>query len=81
VDPHHVSRRERRAREDATEADEPTDDDASLDPFDVDDGDEGTAPEHGWLGAIGQMVAALLVVVALIALFIGVAAAFRWLWP
>jgi hypothetical protein len=79
VEPHHVPRRERRSREDATEPDESTDDEGtSSDPF---DGDEGAVPVHGWLGAIGQMAAALLVVVALIALFIGVAAAFRWLWP
>jgi hypothetical protein len=63
-----------------TESDPPTDDDASFDPFAVDD-DEGAAPAHSWLGAIGQMIAALLVVVALVALFVGVAAAVRWLLP
>lgn len=64
-----------------TEADEPIDGEGgSFDSFYLDD-DDDAAPVHGWLGAIGQMVAALLVVVALIALFIAVAAAFRWLWP
>jgi hypothetical protein len=81
VDPHHISRRDRRTREDLTEADEPIDDEGgSFGPFYPDD-DDGAVPVHGWLGAIGQMVAALLVVVALIALFIGVAAALRWVWP
>ena len=65
-----------------TEADEPTDDaDASLDPFDRDDEGESAAPAPTWLGAIGQMIAAVLVVVALVALFIGAAVAFRRLWP
>jgi hypothetical protein len=64
------------------EADEPTDDDeASFDPFDLDDEVESAAPGHSWLGAIGQMIAALLVVVALVALFIGAAVAFRRLSP
>jgi hypothetical protein len=65
-----------------TEADEPSDDaDASLDPFDRDDEGESAAPAPTWLGAIGQMIAAVLVVVALVALFIGAAVAFRRLWP
>jgi len=73
---------ERPAHEDVTEADEPAADaDAPFDPFDQDDEDGSTAPANGWLGAIGQMAAALLVVVALVALFIGAAAAFRWLLP
>jgi hypothetical protein len=64
-----------------TDDDEPTDDDAPLGFFDLDGEDEGPSPAHSWLGAIGQMVAALLVVVALVALFIGAAAALRRLLP
>jgi hypothetical protein len=64
-----------------TEDDEPADDDAPLDPFDLDDEDEKAAPAPSWLGALGQMVAALLVVVALVALFIGAAAVVRRLVP
>jgi len=66
-------------------ADEPTGDDGepldSCDPFHPDDEDEGAAPVPSWLGAIGQMAAALLVVVALVALFIGAAAVLRRLLP
>jgi hypothetical protein len=59
-----------------------TDDaDPSFDPFDLAHEDERAAPVHSWLGAIGQMIAALLVVVALVALLIGAAVAFRWLLP
>ena len=65
-----------------TEADEPSDDaDASLDPFDRDDEGESAAPAPTWLGAIGQMIAAGLVVVVFVALFIGAAVALRRLWP
>jgi hypothetical protein len=63
-----------------TETDEPTDDDAPSDPLDPDDEDVA-APAPGWLGAIGQMIAAVLIVVALVAAFIGAAVAFRRLWP
>ena len=49
--------------------------------FDLDDEDESAAPVHSWLGAMGQMIAALPVVVALVALFIAVAAVLRWLLP
>ena len=63
-----------------TETDEPTDDDAPSDPLDPDDEDEA-APAPSWLGAIGQMIAALAVVVALVAAFIGAAVAFRRLFP
>jgi hypothetical protein len=63
-------------------ADEPVgDDDEPLDPFAPDDEDDSSAPVPGWLGAIGQMTAALLVVVALVALFIGAAAVLRRLLP
>ena len=61
--------------------DEPADDDAPLDPLDLDDGDETEAPSPSWLGALGQMVAALLAVVGLVALFIGAAAVLRRLVP
>jgi hypothetical protein len=59
------------------ETDEPDDDDAPLEPFGLDGGDEAESPVPSWLGAIGQMVAALLVVVALVAAFIGAAAVLR----
>jgi hypothetical protein len=73
---------ERPAHGEPTEADEPAEDaDAPFDLFDLDDEDGSAAPVHSWLGAIGQMIAALLVVVALVALFVGVAVAFRRLWP
>lgn len=81
-DYHHVLVAERPAHEDAPEADEPTHDaDLSFGSFDIDDEDESAAPGHSWLGAMGQMIAALLVVVAFVALFIGAAVAFRWLVP
>ena len=64
-----------------TEGDEPTDDEAPLDSFDLDDEDESAPPAPTWLGAIGQMIAALLTVVALVALFIGAAAVLRRLLP
>jgi hypothetical protein len=73
---------ERPAHEELTEADDPAGDaGAPFDLFDEDDGDGSAAPVPGWLGAIAQMIAALLVVVALVGLFIGAAVAFRWLWP
>ena len=59
----------------------PADDDTPLDPFGPDDEDETAVPAPSWLGALGQMIAALLVVVALVALFIGAAAALRRLLP
>lgn len=62
-----------------TDADEPSDDvDA---PLGLDGEDEGAAAEDGWQEAIGQMAAAVLVVVALVALFIGAAVALRRLLP
>ena len=64
-------------------ADDPAgdDEDEPLDPFDPGDEDDSATPVPGWLGAIGQMAAALLVVVALVALFIGAAAVLRRLLP
>jgi hypothetical protein len=64
-----------------TETDAPDDEGGSPEPFDPDDEGEIGAPAPSWLGAIGQMVAAVLVVVALVALFIGAAAAVRRLLP
>ena len=61
-----------------TDPDEPTDD---ADAVDFPDEDESALPADGWLGAVGQMVAALLVVVVLVALFMGAAVALRWLLP
>jgi len=45
------------------------------------DEDQGAVPATGWLSAVGQMTAALLVVVGLVALFIGAAVVLRWLLP
>ena len=65
-----------------TEGNEPSGDDGEpLYPFDLDDEDESAATAPSWLGALGQMVAALLAVVALVALFIGAAAVVRRLLP
>ena len=65
-----------------TDDEEPAGDgEAPLDPFDLEDEDDATAPVPSWLGALGQMLAALLVVVALVALFIGAAAVLRRLVP
>ena len=66
-----------------TPSDEPAGDDGGEppDPFDPGDDDDTAAAVPGWLGAIGQMIAALLVVVALVALFIGTAAVLRRLLP
>ena len=57
------------------------DDHEPVDPFDLGDEDETPPPGPTWLGALGQMVAALLAVVALVALFIGAAAIVRRLLP
>jgi len=65
-----------------TEDDEPVGDgEAPPNPFDLDDEEDAAAPVPSWLGALGQMLAALLVVVALVALFIGAAAVLRRLVP
>jgi hypothetical protein len=73
---------ERPAHEELTEADDAAGDaGAPFDLVDEDEEDGSAAPVPGWLGAIAQMIAALLVVVALVALFIGAAAALRWLLP
>jgi hypothetical protein len=60
--------------------DEPTDDaDGWIDFFEA-EGDEGPEPRPSFLGALGQMVAAVLVVVLVVALFIAGAILFRWIF-
>jgi hypothetical protein len=49
--------------------------------FDFLDDDESATPVEGWLSAVGQVMAALLVVVGLVALFIGAAVVLRWVLP
>jgi len=67
---------------------EPGDDiDAEADPIDSDDAfaadDEDDTPFAAptWLGALGQMTAAVLIVVAVVSLFIAAAVALRRLVP
>jgi hypothetical protein len=62
-------------------ADEPSEENDPLEAPDEGDEDEGVAAVPSWLGAIGQMIAAVLVVVAVVALFIVAAAALRRLLP
>lgn len=57
----------------------PTGDDPWLDFFAAED-DEGPEPRPSFLGAVGQLAAAVLVVAALVALFIAGAVAFRWIF-
>jgi uncharacterized membrane protein YphA (DoxX/SURF4 family) len=64
-----------------TEADEPAEDDAPAQPFDLEGEDESPARVPTWLDAIGQMIGALLIVVALVAAFIAAAAVLRRLLP
>jgi len=52
-----------------------------FDPFDRGDEDDAPLPAPGWLGAIGQMTGAVLVVVGVVTLFIAVAVALRRLLP
>jgi hypothetical protein len=54
--------------------------DAPFDLFEVDEDAGRSARVGSLLGAIGQIVAAVLVVVLLVALFIGGAVAFRWIF-
>ena len=58
----------------------PTDDDVWLDPFGGDDDAGSSVPVTTLLGAVGQLIAAVLVVVALVALFIGGAIVVRWIF-
>ncbi len=53
----------------------PPDDDGLLEPE-----DDGDAPAGSLWGALGQIAAAALVVLAVIAVFIGSAVAFRWIF-
>jgi hypothetical protein len=65
-----------------TEADEPDDDaDPLIELFGPDDEDETPPVVPTWLGAFGQMTAALLVVLAVVAAFVAAAVVFRRLWP
>jgi hypothetical protein len=62
------------------EADDPPPDEA--DPFEsleADDSSDVAAPAGTLLGALGQIAAAALVVLAVVALFIGGAVAVRWI--
>jgi hypothetical protein len=60
--------------------DEPTDGaDGWLDLFET-EGDEGPERRPSFLGALGQLVAAVLVVALLVALFIAGAVVFRWVF-
>jgi hypothetical protein len=59
----------------------PTDDaDRSFDLSETDDDEGGPANPGSLLGALGQIAAAVLVVVVLVALFIGSAVAYRWIF-
>jgi len=63
------------------EAEDPPPDEA--DPFEsleTDDPGEMSPPSGTFLGALGQIAAAALVVLAVVALFIGGAVAFRWIF-
>ena len=61
--------------------DRPGDDaDPSFDLFDLDDAALSPAPAGSLLGAIGQVAAAVLVVLVLVALFIGGAVTLRWIF-
>jgi hypothetical protein len=52
-----------------------------TDPFDMDEWDDTPLPAPTWLGAMGQMIAAVLVVLAVVTLLITAAVAFRRLLP
>jgi hypothetical protein len=58
-------------------------DDGPFEPFDFDieDGDDAESPLPSWRDAIGEMIAALLVVLAIVAAFIAAAAVLRRLLP
>ncbi len=60
--------------------DRPTGDDAWLDPLGGDDDAGSSGPVTTLWGAVGQLSAAAFVVVALVALFIGGAIVFRWIF-
>ena len=60
--------------------DEPTDGPDAWTDFFWGEDDEGPEPRPTFLGALGQLVAAVLVVALLVALFIAGAVAFRWVF-
>jgi len=60
---------------------EPADDLDEADPFAADDEDDTPLAAPSWLGAFGQMIAAVLVVVAVVSLLIAAAVALRRLVP
>ncbi len=66
-----------------TEADEPDDDDQDplLELFGPDEEDERPWYVPTWLGAIGQMTGAVLIVLAVVAAFVAAAVLFRRVWP
>lgn len=66
-----------------TEANEPDDDerDPLVELFGVDEDDERPRHVPTWLGALGQMTGAALIVLAVVAAFILAAIALRRLWP
>ena len=67
-----------------TPTDEPDEDETPLEPldvFDLDGEDDGPTAVPTWLGAVGQMAAAVLIVAALVAGFIAAAVALRRLLP
>jgi len=66
------------------DADEPTDQDPDFVFLDLPEfpaEDETPAPSEGWLSALGQMAAAFLAVVAIVAVFVGLAAVLRRILP
>lgn len=54
--------------------------DRSFDLIEMDDDEGGPANAGSLLGAVGQIAAAVLVVVVLVAVFIGSAVAYRWIF-
>jgi hypothetical protein len=54
--------------------------DRSIDFFDLDDDEDGPPSVGSLLGAIGQIAAAVLVVILLVVLFIGGAVGYRWIF-
>ncbi len=67
-----------------TNADEPSDPDPAFDFLDLPEfpeEDDAAAPPEGWLSALGQMGAAVLAVLAIVALFVGVAVVVRRVLP
>jgi hypothetical protein len=63
------------------DADDPREDHEQSNLSDLVDEDDGTSSSPTWRSAMAEMVDALLVVVALVAAFIGVAALLRRLLP